>query len=155
MLTDLFGFVATAVAAVVIMATGFRRADALASLLIALIMLRSAHGLITASVRVMMEAAPAGLDPDAIGHRLAAQPGVTEVHDLHIWEVTSGFPAASAHVVVDAGHDCHEVRRGLTRLLRDEFNLSHSTLQVEHAPRSAAAAADRSRVRSPGLDVLR
>jgi cobalt-zinc-cadmium efflux system protein len=133
MLTDLFGFVATAVAAVVIIATGFRRADSLASLLIAVIMLHSAYSLITASVRVMMEAAPAGLDPDAIGHRLAAQAGVTEVHDLHIWEVTSGFAAASAHIVVDAGHDCHEVRRALSRLLRDEFGLGHSTLQVEHA----------------------
>lgn len=132
-LTDLFGFAATAAAAGVIIATGFRRADAVASLLIAAIMLRTAYGLIRASVRVMMEAAPAGLDPDAIGHRLAAQPGVTEVHDLHIWEVTSGFPAASAHIVVDAGHDCHEVRRALSRLLSDEFALSHSTLQVEHA----------------------
>ncbi len=60
-------------------------------------------------------------------------PGVAEVHDLHIWEVTSGFPAISAHVVVDAGHDCHEVRRALSTLLRDRFELAHSTLQVEHA----------------------
>ncbi|HTW12555.1 MAG TPA: cation diffusion facilitator family transporter [Solirubrobacteraceae bacterium] len=133
LLTDLFGFVATAVAAAVILTTGFRRADAIASLLIAAIMLRSSYGVIRASVRVMMEAAPAGLDPDAIGRTLAAQPGVTEVHDLHIWEVTSGFPAASAHIVVEADHDCHEVRRALSRLLRDDFGLSHSTLQVEHA----------------------
>ena len=61
-----------------------------------------------ASGRVFMEAAPAGLDPDRIGHELAAQPGVVEVHDLHVWEVTSGFPALSAHVVVRAGDDCHE-----------------------------------------------
>jgi len=133
MLTDLFGFVATAVAAIVILATGFHRADAIASLVIAVITLHSGYGLIRASVRVIMEAAPAGINPDQIGHRLAAQPGVTEVHDLHIWEVTSGFNAASAHIVVDAGHDCHEVRRQLSRLLADEFALSHSTLQVEHA----------------------
>ena len=132
-LTDLFGFIATAAAAVVILTTGFQRADAIASLLIAAVMLHASRGLIGASVRVMMEAAPAGVDPDEIGRVLAGQTGVTEVHDLHIWEVTSGFPALSAHVVVDAGHDCHEVRRALTRLLEDRFGLAHSTLQVEHA----------------------
>jgi cobalt-zinc-cadmium efflux system protein len=132
-LTDLFGFTATAAAAVVILTTGFQRADAIASLLIAGVMLHASRGLLGASVRVMMEAAPAGIDPDAIGRVLAGQTGVTEVHDLHIWEVTSGFPALSAHVVVDAGHDCHEVRRSLTRLLEDRFGLAHSTLQVEHA----------------------
>jgi cobalt-zinc-cadmium efflux system protein len=132
-LTDLFGFVATAAAAAVILATGFRRADAIASLLIASLMLYAAAGLLRASVRVMMEAAPAGLDPGEIGRALAAQPGVAEVHDLHVWEVTSGFPALSAHVVVDAGEDCHEVRRGLSRLLEDRFELAHTTLQVEHA----------------------
>ncbi len=132
-LTDLFGFAATAVAAVVILLTGFRRADAIASLLIAAVMLYASYGLLRASVRVMMEAAPEGIDPDAIGRALAAQPGVAEVHDLHIWEVTSGFPAISAHIVVDAGHDCHEVRRALSTLLSDQFGLAHSTLQVEHA----------------------
>jgi cobalt-zinc-cadmium efflux system protein len=79
-----------------------------------------------------MEAAPEGIDPDAVGRTLAGWPGVAEVHDLHIWEVTSGFPAVSAHIVVDAGHDCHEVRRELSRLLNSKFGLSHSTLQVEH-----------------------
>ncbi|MDE3133498.1 MAG: cation transporter [Acidobacteriota bacterium] len=132
-LTDLFAFIATAVAAVVILATGFRRADAIASLLIAALMLHAAYGLLRASARVMMEAAPEGIDPDAIGRVLAAQPGVAEVHDLHIWEVTSGFPAISAHVVVDAGHECHELRRALATLLRERFELAHSTLQVEHA----------------------
>ncbi len=132
-LTDLFGFTATAAAAIVILTTGFQRADAMASLLIAAVMLHAAQGLIRASVRVMMEAAPEGVDPDAIGRALAAQAGVTEVHDLHIWEVTSGFSAVSAHIVVDAGHDCHELRRELAVLLRDRFELAHSTLQVEHA----------------------
>jgi cobalt-zinc-cadmium efflux system protein len=132
LLTDLFGFVATAAAAVVIMATGFRRADAIASLLIAAVMLHAAYGLIRASVRVMMEAAPEGVDPDAIGRLLAAQPGVAEIHDLHIWEVTSGFPAISAHVIVEPGHDCHEIRRALSALLQERFALAHSTLQVEH-----------------------
>jgi cobalt-zinc-cadmium efflux system protein len=132
-LTDLFGFVATAIAAAVILITGFRRADAIASLLIAALMLHASYGLLKASLRVMMEAAPEGTDPDTIGRALAAWPGVAEVHDLHVWEVTSGFSAVSAHIVVDAGHDCHEVRRALTTLLRERFELSHSTLQVEHA----------------------
>jgi cobalt-zinc-cadmium efflux system protein len=133
MLTDLFGFIATAAAAVVILATGFRRADAIASLLIAAVMLYAAFGLLRGSMRVMMEAAPEGLDPEVIGRALARQPGVAEVHDLHVWEVTSGFPAVSAHIVVDAGHDCHEIRRELSRRLADEFGLQHSTLQAEHA----------------------
>ncbi len=133
LLTDLFAFIATAVAACVILITGFDRADAIASLLIAALMLFAAYRLLWASIRVIMEAAPAGFDPDLIGRELASQPGVTEVHDLHIWEVTSGFPALSAHIIVDAGHDCHEVRRSLTRLLEDRFRVSHSTLQVEHA----------------------
>ncbi len=132
-LTDLFAFAATAVAATVILLTGFNRADAIASLLIAAVMLYASYGLIKASMRVMMEAAPEGIDPDQIGLFLAAQDGVAEVHDLHIWEVTSGFSAISAHIVVDAGQDCHEVRRALSMLLRDRFELAHSTLQVEHA----------------------
>jgi cobalt-zinc-cadmium efflux system protein len=130
--TDLYGFIATAVAAVVILATGFSRADPIASLLIAGLMLHAAYRLLIASGRVFMEAAPAGLDPDRIGRVLAAQPGVVEVHDLHVWEVTSGFPALSAHVVVRAGDDCHERRRALQQLLREQFGVEHTTLQVDH-----------------------
>jgi cobalt-zinc-cadmium efflux system protein len=131
-LTDLYGFVATALAAVVILTTGFARADAIASLLIASLMLTAAYGLLKESGRVFMEAAPSGLDPDRIGHVLAAQPGVVEVHDLHVWEVTSGFAALSAHVVVRAGDDCHERRHLLQQLLEDRFELRHTTLQVDH-----------------------
>lgn len=131
-LTDLYGFIATAVAAVVILATGFSRADPIASLLIAALMVHAAYGLLKASGRVFMEAAPAGLDPNRIGQVLAGQPGVVEVHDLHVWEVTSGFPALSAHVVVRAGDDCHELRRTLQQLLGERFDLKHTTLQVDH-----------------------
>jgi cobalt-zinc-cadmium efflux system protein len=131
-LTDLYGFVATAIAAVVIITTGFHRADPLASLLIAALMLHAAYGLLVASGRVFMEAAPAGLDPEMIGKTLASQPGVVEVHDLHVWEVTSGFPSLSAHIVVRAGDDCHERRRVLQRLLEEQFGLTHITLQVDH-----------------------
>jgi cobalt-zinc-cadmium efflux system protein len=131
-LTDLFAFIATAIAGVVILATGFERADAIASLLIAALMLHASFGLLKASARVFMEAAPAGLDPDRIGHVLAAQPGVVQVHDLHVWEVTSGFPALSAHVVVRAGEDCHDLRRVLQRVLEERFDVHHTTLQVDH-----------------------
>ncbi len=131
-LTDLYGFVATGIAAVVILTSGFQRADPIASLLIAALMLQAAYGLLKASGRVFMEAAPAGLEPERLGAALAAEPGVVEVHDLHVWEVTSGFPALSAHVVVRSGADCHELRRHLQRLLADEFDVRHSTLQVDH-----------------------
>jgi cobalt-zinc-cadmium efflux system protein len=131
--TDLYGFIATAAAAVVILAAGLMRADPIASLLIAGLMLASGYSLLRASLRVVMEAAPDGVDPELIGNALAAQRGVVEVHDLHIWEVTSGFPALSAHVVVDADRDCHELRRSLSRLLAERFEITHSTLQVEHA----------------------
>jgi cobalt-zinc-cadmium efflux system protein len=130
--TDLYGFLATAVAAGVILASGFDRADPIASLLIAGLMVRAGYGLVLASARVFMEAAPAGVDPDRIGRELAAEPGVVEVHDLHVWEVTSGFPALSAHVVARSGADCHELRRHLQRVLGERYGIRHTTLQVDH-----------------------
>ncbi|WP_249010298.1 cation diffusion facilitator family transporter [Conexibacter sp. DBS9H8] len=132
--TDLIGFIATAIAGVVILTTGFRRADAIVALLISGVMIAGGWPLLKQSVRVMMEAAPAGLDPSEIGLRLAARPGVSEVHDLHVWEVTSGFPALSAHIVVDARQDCHQLRAELSALLAEQFGIIHTTLQVEHAP---------------------
>jgi cobalt-zinc-cadmium efflux system protein len=131
-LTDLVAFIATAIAGAVILATGFGRADGIAALFVAAIMLRAAYRLLLESGRVFLEAAPRGLDPQEIGGRIARQPGVAEVHDLHIWEITSGFPALSAHVLVAAETDCHGVRHALERMLHDEFAIEHTTLQVEH-----------------------
>jgi cobalt-zinc-cadmium efflux system protein len=131
-LTDLFAFVGTAVAGAVILVSGFARADPIASLLVAALMLRSALGLLRSSGRVFLEAAPPGLDPQEIGGALVAQAGVVEVHDLHVWELSPGFPALSAHVLVERGADCHEARRELEALLRDRFHLGHTTLQVDH-----------------------
>jgi cobalt-zinc-cadmium efflux system protein len=131
-LTDLYGFAATAVAAILILTSGFERADAIASLIVAALLLQAAYSLLVASGRVFMEAAPAGLDPEQIGRELAAVPGVVEVHDLHVWEVTSGFSALSAHVVVRAGEDCHARRRDLQRMLTERFSVRHTTLQVDH-----------------------
>ena len=135
-LTDLYAFNATAIAAVVILATGFDRADAIAALFVAALMTRAAVSLLRDSGRIFLEAAPAGLEPDAVGHALAAYPGVVSVHDLHVWEVTSGFPSLSAHIVVGWDDDCHDCRAGLERMLRERFGLDHTTLQVEHEPKT-------------------
>jgi cobalt-zinc-cadmium efflux system protein len=132
-LTDLYGFIGTALAAAVILLAGFQRADPIASLCIAALMARSAYFLLKASGRVFLEAAPEGLDPQTIGRALVAQPGVMEVHDLHVWEVTSGFPALSAHVLVSAEEDCHAARREMEAMLHERFGLDHTTLQVDHA----------------------
>jgi cobalt-zinc-cadmium efflux system protein len=131
-LTDLAAFIFTAVAGAVILITGFARADGIASLFVAAIMLYAAYGLLKSSGRVFLEAAPEGVDVDAIGRTLARQSGVTEVHDLHVWEVTSGFPALSAHVLVGADINCHAIRRDLERELHDGFHIEHTTLQVDH-----------------------
>src|SRR3954464_4619493 len=116
-LNDLYAFIATAVAGLVVVISGFDRADPIASLVVAALMLRSGIKLLLASGRVFLEAAPKGIDPAAIGRDLAGQPDVVEVHDLHVWEVTSGFPALSAHVVVRPDTDCHATRRALARRL--------------------------------------
>ncbi|MFJ9627181.1 cation diffusion facilitator family transporter [Streptomyces sp. NPDC101175] len=131
-LTDLFGFIATAVAGAVVLTTGFARADAIASLFVVVLMLRAGYGLVRDSGRIFLEASPAGIDPDALGDRLAAQDTVVEVHDLHVWTITSGQSALSAHVLVEPGGDCHAVRRGLQRMLLEEYRISHATLQVDH-----------------------
>jgi cobalt-zinc-cadmium efflux system protein len=130
-LTDLFAFIATAVAGAVVLATGFSRADGIAALLVAGLMVRSGWGLLRDSGRVLLEAAPKELDPDEIGRTLAAQDHVVEVHDLHVWEVTSGMPSLSAHVTVRAGCDTQVHRRRLADLLRERFGIDHTTLQVE------------------------
>jgi cobalt-zinc-cadmium efflux system protein len=132
--TDLFAFIATAVAGAVILIWGFERADGIASLLVAALMLWAAYGLLRESGRVFMEAAPPGLDPEAIGEALVNEAGVVEVHDLHVWEVTTGLPAISAHLIVRQDADCHEARWRAAQLLADRFGVEHSTLQVEHEP---------------------
>jgi cobalt-zinc-cadmium efflux system protein len=131
-LTDLAAFVATAIAGVIILTTGFARADGIAALIVAAIMLRAAFFLLRDSGRVFLEAAPKGTDPDAIGRAMLSVDGVTEVHDLHVWEVTSNFPALSAHVLVGRETDCHGARRDLEALLHDRFGVEHTTLQVDH-----------------------
>jgi len=132
-LNDLYAFSATAIAGGVILATGWVRADAVAALFVAVLMLLASWRLLRDSGRVLLDIAPAGLPVHEIGTAMAAHPGVVEVHDLHVWEVTTEFPTLSAHVLVEPGADCHGIRRELESLLRDRFGLEHTTLQVEHA----------------------
>lgn len=136
-LTDLYASLAAASAGLIIVLTGFDRADAIASLIVAFLLLRSGWRLSRDAAAVLLEGAPRGMDPAAIGRALAAAPGVVQVHDLHVWEVTSGFVTLSAHIVVASGDDCHARRRELKTLLDDDFGIQHTTLQVDHAPAPA------------------
>jgi cobalt-zinc-cadmium efflux system protein len=132
LLTDVYAFAGTLVAGIVIVATGFNRADPIASLVVAALMLWAAYGLLKDSGRVLLEMSPEGLDVAEIGQALADHPHVASVHDLHVWQIASGFPALSAHVLVRPGDDCHGIRRELEALLDERFGLEHTTLQVDH-----------------------
>jgi len=131
-LADLYGSLGAALAGLLVLTAGLERADVVVALLVAALMVRSGFSLLGQATRVLLEAAPRAIDPDAVGLALASHPGVSEVHDLHVWEVTSGFPALSAHVLVPANADCHARREELERLLAERFGLEHTTLQVEH-----------------------
>jgi cobalt-zinc-cadmium efflux system protein len=131
-LTDLYGSLAAMAAGAAILLWGVEWADGVAALLVVALMLRSGWRLLRESGRILLEGTPRGLDADAIGRTLAAQPGVVEVHDLHVWEVTSGFPALAAHILVRPGDDCHARRRELEALLDQRYEIAHTTLQVDH-----------------------
>jgi cobalt-zinc-cadmium efflux system protein len=132
-LTDLFAFVATAVAGALILLTGFGEADGIAALIVAALMTRAGWGLLRDSGRILLEGAPRGIDPDEVAKALAAEPDVVGVHDLHVWEVTSGFVALTAHVLLEPNRDCHQRRRDFELLLHDRFGIDHTTIQVDHA----------------------
>ncbi|MGH3137240.1 MAG: cation diffusion facilitator family transporter [Gaiellaceae bacterium] len=129
---DLLGSFGVALAAVVILATGWLQADALVSILIGVLVLASSWSILRDATTILLEGAPKGIEVRAVGVRLAGAPGVVEVHDLHVWTITSGFTALSAHVLVGRGEDCHQRRRELEHLLGEEFGITHTTLQVDH-----------------------
>ena len=131
-LTDLYAFISTAIAGAVIWWSGWNRVDSIAALIVALLMLKAGLGLVRESGRVFLEAAPRNLHPLEIDEAIRALPSVTRVDDLHVWEVTSGMPALSAHVCVDHTVDCHAVRRDIEAMLRDRFAITHTTLQTDH-----------------------
>jgi cobalt-zinc-cadmium efflux system protein len=131
--TDMAAFAGTAVAGALILLTGWDRFDPLASLGVAALMLWASWGLLHESASIFLERSPTTIDPEVVGRALVAEQNVVQVHDLHVWTVTSGFPALAAHVLVAPDADCHAVRRNLELMLRERFALEHTTLQVEHA----------------------
>lgn len=131
---DMLGSVGVIAAALIILVTGWVYADPLISVLIGALVLGSSWTILRESVDILLESTPAGIDAREVARRMLAVEGVRDVHDLHIWTITSGFPALSAHVLVSHGEDCHDRRRQLELLLADEFGIAHSTLQVEHVP---------------------
>jgi cobalt-zinc-cadmium efflux system protein len=136
-LTDLYGFLGTVAAGIVIVTTGFTRADAVASLLVVALMLKAAWGLLRDSGRVLFEAAPQGIDLVDVRAHLLGTVHVLDVHDLHVWTVTSDLPALSAHVVVqdDCFIDGHvpQMLDQLQECLTGHFDVEHSTFQLEPA----------------------
>ena len=130
---DLLGSVGALAAAAIVLLTGWLEADPLVGMLIGVLVLASSWTILRDSVSILLEAAPRDVDARAVGSALSSAPGVVEVHDLHIWTITSGFPALSAHVLVGADEDCHARRRELETLRRSRFGIGHTTLQVDHA----------------------
>ncbi len=129
---DALGSLGVIVAGIVIVTTGWLYADPVFSIVLAILILASSWFVLRDAVLVLLEAAPRDLDVEKIGAAMAGTAGVVEVHDLHVWTITSDFPALSAHVLVRVGDDCHAVRRSLELLLHDRFAIDHTTLQVEH-----------------------
>jgi cobalt-zinc-cadmium efflux system protein len=129
---DLLGSGAVLVAALVIVTTGWTLVDPLVSIGIALLIVASAWGVLRDSTSILMEATPSGMDAEAVATAIVEVDGVTSVHDLHVWRITSGFDALAAHVLVGRGEDCHGLRREIEAVLRDRFGITHTTLQVDH-----------------------
>ena len=131
--TDLYAFIGTLIAGVVILTTGFDRADAIASIFVAVLMIRSGFHLQRRALRVLLESAPEDLLPTAVGEAMVHTALVKQVHDLHVWELVPGHPILTAHVLVAPQADCHAVRRSLEQMLQERFRIDHTTLQVDHA----------------------
>jgi cobalt-zinc-cadmium efflux system protein len=133
-LADLVSSLGVVVAALLLLLAGWELADPIAGLLIGVLVLASTVGILRESIEILLEGAPAGLDTAELDRVLRSVGEVVDVHDVHVWTITSGFPALSAHVLVEPRADCHGIRRELEQVLRERFELTHTTLQVEHAP---------------------
>ena len=135
---DALGSVGVIVTGLVIVTTGWRYADPIAGVLIAVYLVVSSWSVLRESTLVLLEATPRGLDAEVIGRAIATEPGVVEVHDLHVWQITSGFPSLSAHVLVHEGDDCHAIRRAIERMLDTRFgDHPHDAAGRPRARRSA------------------
>jgi cobalt-zinc-cadmium efflux system protein len=132
-IADLLGSVGVIAAALVILVSGWEYADPAAGVLIGLLVLASSWGILRDSTQILLEGSPAGIDVQEVGQAMASAPGISEIHDLHVWTITSGFPALAAHVLVARETDCHAARRELEAMLHERFGLDHTTLQVDHA----------------------
>jgi cobalt-zinc-cadmium efflux system protein len=128
---DALGSLGVVLAGAFVLLGGSSVIDPIVGLAIAALVLASSWRLIKEPFEVLMEAAPAGLDVDAMGEAICTEPGVRSVHDLHVWTVTPGFGALSAHVVVAEGSDRDLISRRLEVLLHDRFEIDHTTLQME------------------------
>jgi cobalt-zinc-cadmium efflux system protein len=142
LITDLWAFAATVVAGIVVLTTGWNRADPVASLVLAAVMVWTGWRLVRAAGRVFLEAAPSGVDPSGLGEDLATVSGVAEMHDLHVWEIGPRTVALSAHVLVQPSYDCHEVAAALRSRLLEGYGISHVTLQTDHADAAAQHLAE-------------
>lgn len=137
-LADLAGSAGVIAAALVILLTGWLYADPIISVLIGFLVLGSSWKLLRDSVSILLEQAPPGMAANEVGEKMVEVEGVDEVHDLHVWTITSGFPALAAHVLVGEEEDCHERRREIEKMLYREFGIEHTTLQVDHVGSHAA-----------------
>lgn len=130
-LSDLVGSIGVIAAAIIIATTGWPYADPIVAALIGLFVLPRTYNLMKQAVRILLEAAPEGVDVAKAEKSLGSIPGVAEVHDLHIWTITSGIEAASVHLMIKKGADWHQVLDKSRRLLADEYGVTHPTVQVE------------------------
>ncbi len=137
-LADLAGSAGVIAAALVILLTGWLYADPIISVLIGFLVLASSWKLLRDSVSILLEQSPPGMDAEEVGRKMVSVEGVEDVHDLHVWTITSGFPALAAHVLVGNDEDCHERRRELEKMIYREFGIEHTTLQVDHVGDHAA-----------------
>lgn len=131
---DALGSLGVVASGLVVVTTGWLYADPLAGLLIGLLIVAGSWRLIREPIDVLMEAAPQGVEVAEVGRAMVGVPGVREVHDLHVWTVTSGFLALAAHVRTDPSEDVDEVRRRVETVLAERFGIEHTTLQAVVEP---------------------
>lgn len=139
-LMDALASAAAIAAGAAIALFGFQQADPIATLIVVALMIKSGWRLLKDATRVLLEAAPTGLDTDTVAAALLTVDHVVEIHDLHVWQITSGQPALSAHVLVEPDTDCHRVRVNLQQVLASVYRINHATLQVDHSNEHDSAA---------------